>query len=124
MTRQRVAVTEVKKMQDMKNLTKEVGESLKKISKDHPEFMKAFSAFSRETTKEGALDKKTKELIAVALAVKQECEWCIALHVKDALKAGATKEQIMESCFVATLMGGGPALMYTQLVQKAIEDFS
>ena len=74
--------------------------------------------------KPGALDKKTKELMSVSLSIVTHCKWCIAFHVKGALDAGATKDEIMESCFVATLMGGGPALMYTQLAVKALEDLS
>ena len=67
-------------------------------------------------------DKKSKELIAIACAVLAHCEWCIAFHVKGALDAGATKEEILESTWVGVLMGGGPSLMYAQGVLKALED--
>jgi len=110
-------------MEDMNETLKEVKKSLAHLGKDYPNLMKAFSGFMGEVEKEGALPTKTKELISVALSVVKECKWCIAFHVKDALDAGATKEEIMEACFVAALMGGGPALMYTQLAVKAIEDY-
>ena len=62
-------------------------------------------------------------LVSIGIAVSKQCHWCVAYHVHQALEAGATEEEIIETCLVATLMGGGPALMYAQLVFKAIEDF-
>jgi AhpD family alkylhydroperoxidase len=111
-------------MENMKDVLNEVNSSLKTISKDYPDLMTAFSGFMGQVEKPGALDKKTKELIAISLSIVQHCKWCIAFHVKGALDAGATKDEIMESCFVAALMGGGPALMYTQLAVKSLEDLS
>jgi len=110
-------------MEDMNETLREVKRSLAQMGKEYPELMKAFSGFMGEVEKEGALSTKTKELISVALSVVKECKWCIAFHVKNALNAGATKKEIMEACFVAALMGGGPALMYTQLAVKAVEDY-
>ena len=111
-------------MENMKNLLGEVNTSLEHLGKNHPDFMKAFAGFMGEAEKPGAIDKKTKELISIALSITSHCKWCIAFHVKGALDAGANKEEIMETCFVAALMGGGPAFMYTQLAVKALEDLS
>ena len=111
-------------MEDMNENLREVKKSLAHLGKEYPDLMKAFSGFMGEVEKEGALSHKNKELICIALSVVKECKWCIAFHVKNALDAGATKEEIMEACFVAALMGGGPALMYTQLVVKAIGEYS
>jgi AhpD family alkylhydroperoxidase len=111
------------KMENTKIILEEVNHSLENLSKDYPEFMGAFGGFMSVTEKEGALSHKVKELISVSLSVASHCSWCIAFHVKNALDVGATKEEIMEACFVSTLMGGGPSLMYTQLVVKALEDY-
>ena len=111
-------------MEDMNETLGEVKKSLAHMGKKYPDLMKAFSGFMGEVEKEGALSHKTKELISIALSIVAHCKWCIAFHVKNALDAGATKEEVMEACFVAALMGGGPALMYTQLAVKALEDFS
>ena len=110
-------------MDNPNELLDEVNQSLAKLSKNYPGTMKAFSSFMGEVEKKGALDKKTKELIAIALSVACRCKWCIAFHVKNALNEGAAGQEIMEACFVAALMAGGPALMYTQLAVKAIEEF-
>lgn len=111
-------------MEDMNDVLREVKVSLGSLQKEYPELMKTFSGFMGAVEKEGALPHKTKELISIALSVACKCRWCIAHHVKGAIDAGATKEEIMEACFVAALMGGGPALMYTQLAVKALQDFS
>lgn len=111
-------------MEDMNKSLEEVNQSLAELGKEYPDLMKTFSGFMGAVEKDGALSKKTKELISIAVSVACKCKWCIAFHVKNALNLGATKEEIMESCFVAALMGGGPALMYTQLVVKAIKDYS
>lgn len=111
-------------MENMNEVLSEVNGSIEMLGKDYPDFMGSFGNFMGVVEKEGTLSVKTKELISVALSVVKECKWCIAFHVNNALKAGANKQEIMESCFVATMMGGGPALMYTQLVVKAINDFS
>jgi len=110
-------------MEDMKEVLKEVHTSLEYLNKNYPEETTAFGIFLKEVEEKGALDVKTKELISIALSVVAKCKWCIAFHTKRALDAGATKDEIMEACFVASLMGGGPAMMYVQLVVKAIEDF-
>ncbi len=110
-------------MKDYKKLLSETKENLGKFSKLTPDEMKGFHGFMESVEKKGALDQKQKELIAIACAVTGHCEWCIAWHVKGALDAGATKQEILESTWVGVLMGGGPALMYAQGVLKALADF-
>ena len=71
----------------------------------------------------GSIDNKTKELIAVGIAIAIRCEGCIAFHVHDALRAGATKEEVVETIGVAIMMGGGPALMYGCEALQAVQEF-
>jgi AhpD family alkylhydroperoxidase len=71
-----------------------------------------------------ALDVKTKELINVGISVSAQCEWCIAFHVKNALTAGAGKDEIMTTGFMAVLMHGGPALMYMMRLAEALQEFA
>lgn len=89
-----------------------------------PNTMKCFanlhhSAAGRNTI----LDTKAKELIALGIAIAIRCEGCIAFHVHDALKAGATEAEIMETIGVAILMGGGPAVMYGCEALEAMKQF-
>lgn len=112
-------------MQETSDLLRELDTSLAKLNKEWPEQMSAFMGFVEAVEKPGALDAKTKELVALAVAITAHCCSCIAFHVKNALAHGATGKEVMEASWVAVMMGGGPSLMtYVPLVQKALEDLS
>ncbi|GAB4383371.1 MAG: carboxymuconolactone decarboxylase family protein [Elainellaceae cyanobacterium] len=93
-----------------------------KLSNALPDVMKSFYALSKTSSAAGALDTKTKELIALAIAVATHCDDCIAFHTSSALKANASKEEILEMLGVAVFMGGGPALMFATHVIEAVEE--
>ncbi|SHL94793.1 alkylhydroperoxidase AhpD family core domain-containing protein [Paracoccus solventivorans] len=73
----------------------------------------AFKAFSQAVFADGALDKRTKQLIAVAVAHVTQCPWCIEGHVKGARHAGASDAQIMEAIWVAAEMRAGAAFAHS-----------
>ncbi|HDD70107.1 MAG TPA: carboxymuconolactone decarboxylase family protein [Candidatus Bathyarchaeota archaeon] len=108
----------------MEATLKEVHDIVGKMGEEYPKLAGPFMVFLRRVEEQGVLDTKTKELISVALSVACKCKWCIAFHTKNALDAGATKDEIIEACYVAILMAGGPAFMYTRLVLEAIEEFT
>ena len=103
---------------------KEVESLVETMGKTYPKLAGPFMVFLRRVEEKGALDTKTKELISVALSVALKCKWCIAFHTKGALDAGATKDELIEACYVATLMAGGPAFMYSRLVMNGVEEFT
>ena len=74
-----------------------------------PKTMSAFTNLHKSTNSNGALTSKTKELIALGIAITVRCDGCISFHVHDALEAGASDEEILETIGVAILMGGGPS---------------
>lgn len=96
-----------------RELTHGISSKLKHLSKDVPAVMKGFSELASAATADGALDKKTKELIALALAVASHCDGCIGFHVKALIKLGTSRLEIEEALGMAVYMGGGPALMYS-----------
>ncbi|MGB9749166.1 MAG: carboxymuconolactone decarboxylase family protein [Candidatus Woesearchaeota archaeon] len=98
-----------------------INKNLEYIGSKNPKDLALFHNFIGQTLEDGALDKKTKELIALALAVKSQCKYCIAFHVKNCLDLGLKEEEMLEACWVAVMMGGGPSLMYMQLVKEAID---
>ncbi len=100
-------------------LSKLMGELGGKI----PATMKAFGDLHNASIAKGALTTKTKELIALGIAITVRCDGCIAFHVKDALKAGANSEEIMETIGVAVMMGGGPAVVYGCEAMEALTQF-
>ena len=93
------------------------------LARNAPLTMGAFSALHEAAVEPRALDFKTKELIALAIAVGLRCDGCIAFHTHDALQAGATREEVMEALEVAVFMGGGPSVIYATHVVEAVEQF-
>lgn len=87
-----------------------------------PDADKAFRAFSDAVFKEGALDAKTKQIIAVAVAHVTQCPWCIEGHVKAARRAGATPEQIMEAIWVAAEMRAGGAYAHSTKTLELLQE--
>ncbi len=85
-----------------------------------PETNDAFVAFSKRVFESGALDAKTKQLIAVAAAHVTQCPYCIRGHTKQALGTGATREEIMEAIWVAAEMRAGAAVAHSTLALDAI----
>jgi AhpD family alkylhydroperoxidase len=77
-----------------------------------PEVMKAFGSMAVAASAPRALDAKTKELLALGIAVAARCDDCIAFHVKSAVDAGATRDEILETLGMAIYMGAGPSVMY------------
>ena len=88
-----------------------------------PNVMEAFERFHQVAIATGALDRKTKELIALAISVTAGCDDCIAHHVHDAIEAGATREEFADALGVAVLMGGGPGMIYASHAIDAVDQF-
>jgi AhpD family alkylhydroperoxidase len=109
---------------DFSDITGSVSKSLRKLRADIPEVTSAFTTLAQAATAEGALDHKTKELIALALGVAAHCDACIGFHVKALVKAGATRAELAETLGMAVYMGGGPSLMYAAEAVSAWEQFT
>jgi len=92
------------------------------LKRAQPDTLKGFNLIHGQAMQPGALDPKTKELIAVALSVGSRCDPCIAFHVHAALRHGANREELMEVLSVAVMMGGGPSLMYAAHVIEAMDE--
>lgn len=103
-----------------RDLTERIGVMRKGI----PDTMAAFSAIAKSATAAGALDAKTKELIAVAIAVAVRCDGCIAFHVKAAVRLGASREEMMETIGMGIYMGGGPSMVYGADTLAAFDQFA
>jgi len=94
-----------------------------RLGEEIPGTFGGFRQLHVESMAEGALSTKHKELIALAIGVAVRCEGCIAFHVHDALKAGASREEILETLGVVMLMGGGPAAVYAGEAREALDQF-
>jgi AhpD family alkylhydroperoxidase len=105
------------------DITRNISANLKKLRNDIPDTMKGFAALAQAATRDGALDKKTKELIALALGVAAHCDGCIGFHAEALVKLAATREEVEEALGMAVYMGSGPSLMYAADAIAAYEQF-
>lgn len=94
-------------MYDMNNLRK-----LKKFGELAPAAWEGFLAFDKAALADGAIPAKTKELIAVAVAVTTQCPYCIDIHNKRAKTAGCTEAEIAEAVLVAAALRAGGAITH------------
>ncbi len=93
------------------------------LRKAIPDVYKGFRELHEAALAPGALDTKTKELMALAIAVSDRCDGCIASHARGAARAGATKQEAAETIGVAFLMCGGPATIYGPRAYAAFCEF-
>lgn len=101
-----------------------VGAGSQAMGEALPNVMAAFGQFAGAALAEGAVSTKNKELIAVGISVFSRCEYCIIGHARNALKAGCTRQEILEAAGVATAFGGGPASAYAAAVLvPALDEF-
>ena len=98
---------------DPREILNDLKDGVGKLSKVDADRMAAWGGISQAAFKGGALDAKTKELIAASLGLAARCDYCIVHHVYEALKAGATREELIEAAYTTIGMSGGPALTYT-----------
>ena len=107
-----------------REIAQTVSARLKSLRASTPEVMKGFNDLGRAATAAGALDAKTKELIALALSVAARCDPCIAFHTQALVRLGATRQEVDEMLGVTTYMGGGPSLMYAASAVAAFDEFA
>ena len=106
-------------IQNAKDFEKRSAELMKAC----PDVMRSFFRLHGDATAEGALSYKTKELIGIGISIAVKCTDCIEGHVKAAIEAGATAEEISETVGVAIMMGGGPSTTYGALAIEAMNQF-
>ena len=107
-------------MLDWNEYRKELGPRIGEIGKLSPDTLKGYLALSGAGAKTNHLDGKTRELIALAVAVTTRCDGCITVHVDAALKQGASREEIAEALGVAIALNAGAALVYSARVMDAV----
>ena len=99
-------------MTDYLESEKELLSQTKALNKVTPETSQAFGALVRSVNDSGTLDHKTKELIALGIAICIRCEGCLLFHTRALVKLGCTREDFATAINVAVEMGGGPARVY------------
>lgn len=110
-------------MKDYPGIVARISTNLRILRKDIPDTMQGFSAMAQAATRPGALESKTKELIALAIGVATRCDGCIGFHTEALVRLGATRAEVEEALGMAIYMGGGPALMYAADALAALAEF-
>ena len=98
-------------------------ERLVQFGKEMPGPMTGFARLHKKAVEDGALSAKIKELMALAISIAVHCEGCIVYHVHDAVAAGATRQELLETLGVGLMMAGGPGSMYVAQAMDAIDQF-
>jgi AhpD family alkylhydroperoxidase len=109
---------------DWPQMTQDLSLAIRELRGGAPEPMRAFSALAKAALEPKALDTKTKELIALGIAVAIRCDGCVAFHAEAAVKQGATRDEVMETMGMAVYMGAGPSVMYAAQAVEAYDQFS
>ncbi|UCF06530.1 MAG: carboxymuconolactone decarboxylase family protein [bacterium] len=108
-------------MDKLKQIARRRKEAHSELMKLDSKVYRAFLEMERLTYSDGALPKKTKELIAVGISVTINCESCMQWHIEQAAKSGATKEDILEAVEVGIEMGGGPATVSSRFALEVMK---
>ena len=102
-------------------LRKTHGEAMT-LYKAIPETLQAYQGLMKAASKEGVLSGRVKELMALSIAVRAQCEGCIVFHVNAAIKHGASREEVAETLSIAIEMGGGPATVYSGMALAVFDE--
>lgn len=97
--------------------------AVRKLVEHQPALHDAYWKAHEAAMEPGALDRKTKELIGLALVVNMHCDVCLTMHVRDCLRAGASREEVYEALNVAVMEGDGPTMVYAGWAVEALEEY-
>jgi len=105
-------------------LHEQLEQGLGQLGRELPGPMSGFARLHRKATADGALTSSVKEMMALAISIVVGCDGCIAYHVHDAIEAGASREELLETIGVAVLMGGGPGSIYATHAIEAVDQLT
>jgi AhpD family alkylhydroperoxidase len=111
-------------MENYNDFVREISLKVSKLKKELPAVAENFDNLHDSANQDGALSYKTKELIAIAIAIADRCDPCIGLHAKVMSKLAITRAEFLEMLAVTIYMGGGPSLMYAAKALQAFDEFS
>lgn len=110
-------------MKDYVALAGELTQGVGDLAEAAPDTVAGFRSLMKAASAPGTLDRKTKELMALVIAVTVRCDGCIASHARAVVKAGATRQEVVETVGVAMSMGGGPSMVYGVEAVRAYDQF-
>ena len=108
---------------DYIELRQQIEERLAQFGREMPGPMTGFARLHKKAVEDGELSAKVKEMMALAISIAVGCEGCIAYHAHDAIQAGATRPELLETISVGVMMAGGPGTIYAAHALDAVEQF-
>lgn len=109
---------------DWNDFMAETEANIATYSKEVPQTVKGFGMMGQAAKAEGALSEKTKEFMALGIAIATRCDSCIGFHVRSLVRLKATRAEFCEALAMATYMGGGPSYAFSAKALKAYDLFS
>ena len=109
---------------DWQTFMAETEANIAALSKEIPDTVKGFGVMGKAAKTNGALSEKTKEFIALGIAISTRCDSCIGFHVRSLVRLEATREELCEALAMATYMGGGPSFAFSAKALKAFDEYS
>jgi AhpD family alkylhydroperoxidase len=113
-----------KTMLDWKQYRDEIAARLRDIRLTKPDIIKAYGELHHANIASTHLDAKTRELIALAVSVTLRCDGCINAHTEAAVKAGASKDEVVEALSVAIMVNAGAAMVYSARTMDAFDTYT
>ena len=106
---------------DWKSFIKETRKKFANLNKEIPDTFEGFNLMGKEAKKNGIVDEKTKEFVALGIAISTRCESCIGMHVESLIKLGTSREELVEVLAMCSYMGGGPSITFSAKALEAYE---
>jgi len=111
-------------VEDWSDFVTQTDQRMAKVRAGMPQTARGFADLAKAAIAPGALDSKTKELIALAIGITARCDGCLAYHARAAARLGATREEVVETIGVSVYMGGGPSMIYGAEALAAFDSFA
>lgn len=102
----------------------ETRKGLRNLNGAMPDAARTFGSLGKAVKEGGVLDFKTKEFVALGIAVSERCEDCIALHIESLIRIGASRDEVADVLAMTIQMGGGPAMMYAAKAMSCYDELS
>ena len=109
---------------DWKQFMSEVESELVQYSKELPDTMQGFAKMGNAAKTDGLLSEKTRELIALAIAIRSQCDHCIGYHTRTLVKLETQRQEVCEVLAICAYMAGGPGINYGAKALQAFDQFS
>ena len=109
---------------DWKKFLNETRENYKLLNEEIHETFRGFSVMGEEAKKNGLVDNKTKEFVALGIAISTRCESCIGMHIEALIKLGTNRDELVEILAMCSFMGGGPSITFSSIALEAYDQLS